>query len=170
MALAYDWYTNLASSKGCPGSLTFALVIHHWLIYSGASLYSWLLRVPEWRLQGSGRGQSEKHPSISELPKCFKQGKNPSTVSLSLIFFYLTGKHSRKYQHIMQHEKNMQPYIQVHADWWLCLTFSPPHPVKIVQDDFPGPSSDLLLYYCLFAYSSPANIWVLNQAFFQHWQ
>lgn len=122
------------------------------------------------KLQGSGRGQSEKHPSISELPKCFKQGKNPSTVSLSLIFFYLTGKHSRKYQHIMQHEKNMQPYIQVHADWWLCLIFSPPHPVKIVQDDFPGPSSDLLLYYCLFAYSSPANIWVLNQAFFQHWQ
>lgn len=39
------------------------------------------------KLQGSGRGQSEKHPSISELPKCFKQGKNPSTVSLSLIFF-----------------------------------------------------------------------------------
>lgn len=65
----------------------------------------------------------------------------------------------------MQHEKNMQHYIQVHADWWLCLTFSPPHPVKIVQEDFPGPSSDLLLYYCLFAYSSPANIWVLNQAF-----
>lgn len=46
------------------------------------------------KLQGSDRGQegrkqSEKHPSISELPKCFKQGKNPSTVSLSLIFFIL---------------------------------------------------------------------------------